>query len=94
MDADVLKWIETMPSEIFDGIRGAKVVLAGFGAGPAFVAQKIEWFDPPVSIEDGFRWLTRWQGTFRRARLVFDNGTTLFFDTRSWLSAESEENLT
>lgn len=74
-----MKLIETIPPETLGNVRTKKIVLAGFGAGPGFVAQKTEKFEPPVDFPLGMAWLERWKDTFKRTRLEFEDGSRLVF---------------
>ncbi len=76
---DMMDWLKNVPLETLESIRDRKIVTAGFGAGPACMAQHVEHFRKPIDLKEGLLWLDRWASTFRRARLVFDNGITLLF---------------
>lgn len=78
-------WFEKIPSQLAARIDGLKIRAAGFGAGPSFVAQKFDAFDPPLPLEYGAQWLDRWRGIFKMARLVLEEGTTLYFDSSGFI---------
>lgn len=76
--------IVTIPAEILDEVQNRMVVLAGFGAGPAFAGQRTERFEPPVDWLTGIAWIDRWKTTAKRARLEFDDGSRVCFHGASF----------
>ena len=79
-DDVVQQWLQTIPHEIWREIGQARVLEAGFGAGPGCVVGLTEAFTEPVSIEGGLRWLSRYAGALRIAHLQFEDQSTLFFE--------------
>ena len=79
-DNAVQQWLQTIPPEIWREVGQRKVLEAGFGAGPSFIAGKTESFAEPVSIEDGLRWLSRYAGALRIAHLQLEDRSVLFFE--------------
>ena len=71
--------MKTVPPEIREEVRKKKVVLAGFGAGPGFAAQKTEEFSPPADFDSAMAWLERYGHVLKRARLDFEDGSRMFF---------------
>ena len=76
----VLRWVQTIPPDIWCEVGPQKVLEAGFGAGPSFIGGKTEIFAEPVSIEDGLRWLSRYAGALRIAHLQLEDQSILFFE--------------
>ena len=89
-----IDWLKDVPIEIQKSIRDHKIITAGFGAGPSCMGQHVEHFKNPIELAEGLRWLDRWAPTFRRARLVFDNGITLLFFGYSFDRVKYESSYT
>jgi hypothetical protein len=83
-----IDWLGDVPPQVLAAICDHKIVAAGFGAGPGCMAQNFDEFTEPVCLEDGLRWLDHWASTFKRARLIFDNGVVLHFYGHSFERAD------
>ena len=86
-DDVVQQWLQTIPREIWREVGHARVLEAGFGAGPGCVAGLTETFTEPASVEDGLVWLSRYAGFLRIAHLQLEDLSVLFFEPlgfRKW----------
>ena len=86
-DDVVQQWLQTIPREIWREVGQARVLEAGFGAGPGCVAGLTETFTEPASVEDGLVWLSRYAGFLRIAHLQLEDLSVLFFEPlgfRKW----------
>lgn len=81
-------WKELIPHQHWPYLDGKRVITAGFGAGPGCIGQKVEHFDPPISLDQGLIWIERWRKTFKKARLMLDDGGKLKFDPNGFVEYE------
>ena len=79
-DDVVQQWLQTIPRDIWREVRQARVLEAGFGAGPACVAGLTETFTEPATVEDGLVWLSRYAGSLKIAHLQLEDLSVLFFE--------------
>ena len=84
-------WPGELPEDVQEDIDGLMVLEAGFGAGPGCVAGKIEKYEPPVSIEEGLKWLSRYATVFKAAHLRLEDGSVLWLDRAGFLRYEEGE---
>ena len=78
-------WPVELPDDLQEQINGLLILEAGFGAGPGCVGGKIEEFEPPVSIEKGLRWLSRYATIFKASHLPLEDGSVLWFNRWGFL---------
>lgn len=79
-----MEMIKTVPSEIRKKVSREKVILAGFGAGPGFAAQKAQVFSPPADFDCAMAWLEGYRHVIKRARLEFKDGSRMYFYGRKF----------
>lgn len=72
--------LESLPDDALALARANLVTEVGFGAGPGFVAGKIEEYAEPVEIEVALAWLETYRGVLRAGHVRLGDGTILWFE--------------
>jgi len=71
--------LSTIPDDVMRRIAGRRALESGFGAGPSWVAGKVEVFGRPVRLARALVWLERYRHAMRDGHVMLDDRTVLFF---------------
>jgi hypothetical protein len=78
--------LSTIPSTILATAAHLRVYEIGLAAGPSFVAQRREVYEPPIPLGEAMQFIERYRASMRIGRVILEDGRTWFFSPEGFRS--------